>query len=203
MPNKETNKTAVISGVLPYIDHGDGTGGHSYSLLQLTDDKILPTYNKGMVAAIRALSYGSDANNVFTWDEADYFILAPVVHRYPNSFKKGGNLQNSSAVISLLASVGVVRRVHNATPHETMDVDEGLIILSGIINWMAAPVYGHGKDNETYYPKRYVIPQWITEWDTNDNPGLPRRIAPYLHELKLNIWRTRNKTNALLPMTIG
>ena len=189
--------TNIIKGVLPY--DGDGSNGRPLTLFQLTDDTILPTYSKGVAAAIKALAYGSDDRNVFTWDEAEYFMLGPVVKRYPNSFKKGGSFPNVSAVLSVLAKpqpdgTKLVRRVSDKTYHAVLDVDEGLIILSDIINWMARPMYRDGK--EAYRTKRYQIPHWLLSWDES-RPNLPRKIAPYLHELRRKVWRSRGKRDIL------
>ena len=184
--------TNIIKGVLPY--DGDGSNGRPLTLFQLTDDTILPTYSKGIVAAIKALSYGSDDRDVFIWDEATYFMLGPVIKRYPNSFKKGGNINNSSAVLSVLASLKLVRRVSDETYHEVLDMDEGLAILSNIIDWMARPIYRAGK--EAYKVKRYSIPSWLVSWD-EDRPSLPRKMAPYLRAVRRKVAVNRNSQNIL------
>ena len=182
---------ATHKGVLGY-DRDDGTHlSNGRELFQLVDDTILPEYNKGVVAAIRALCYGSDDRDVFTWDEARWFILDPVIKRYPNSFKKGGNLPNESAVLSVLAKLQVVRRVSNATTHECLDVDEGIAILSNIIDWMARPIYRDGK--EAYRVKRYRIPHWLFTWD-EDRADLPRKTAAYLHAVRRKVAVNRDSS---------
>ena len=187
-----TKLTNIIKGVHAY--DGDGNSGQPCSFFQLTDDTILPAYSKGIVAAIKALAYGSDDSNVFTWDEATYFMLGPVTKRYPNSFKKGGNLSNASAVISTLAALQLVRRVSDETTHEMLDMDEGLVILSNIIDWMSRPIYRDGK--EAYRVRRYSIPSWLISWD-EDRPNLPRKMAPYLRAVSRKVAVNRNSQNIL------
>ena len=117
--------------------------------------------NKGIQAAAKVLTYGSDGNNVFSWDEATYYLLDPVLQRYPNSFKRGGNLPNVNAVIGTLFSIGIIRMAPEELEHRYIDNPEGLYMLRSIANWIA-----HKRS------KRYHIPEWLF-LENHHRPTLP------------------------------
>ena len=109
--------------------------------------------NKGVQAATKVLTFGSDENGVFGYDEATYYLLGPVLKRYPNSFKDGGNIPNTNAVVCTLLHLGIVGLVPKDTPHKYIDRMEGLFMLRHIIGGMAN-LNGVSK-------RRYQIPEWL------------------------------------------
>ena len=131
--------------------------------------------NKGIQAATKVLTYGSDENGVFSYDEATYYLLGPVLKRYPNSFKDGGNLSNTNAVVCALLHIGVLRLAPKELGHRYIDNPEGLYMLRSIIDWVS--------NMKTYSLKqprrvqRYIIPEWLI-FQNPDRPTLPDSLAP-------------------------
>jgi len=133
--------------------------------------------NKGVQAATKVLAYGSDEHNVFSYDEATYYLLGPVLERYPNSFKDGGNLSNTYAVVCTLFHLGIVGTVPEDTPHQYIDRNEGLFMLKHIIDWMANVNTANLK--KPMRVKRYRIPEWLI-FENHDSLTLPDSLAPLL-----------------------
>ena len=131
--------------------------------------------NEGIQVATKVLTYGSDENGVFSWDEATYYLLGPVLKRYPNSFKDGGNLSNTNAVVCTLLHIGILRMAPEQLGHRYIDNTEGLFMLKHIIDWMS-----NLKTCDLKQPKRikrYRIPEWLI-FENHDRPTLPDSLAP-------------------------
>ena len=124
--------------------------------------------NKGVQAATKVLTFGSDENGVFGYDEATYYLLGPVLKRYPNSFKDGGNLSNTNAVVCALLHIGVLRLAPKELGHRYIDNPEGLYMLRSIANWIAH----QNKDGTPKRSKRYHIPEWLF-LENHHRPTLP------------------------------
>ena len=131
--------------------------------------------NKGIQAATKVLTYGSDENGVFSYDEATYYLLDPVLKRYPNSFKDGGNLSNTNAVVCTLLHIGVLRLAPKELGHRYIDNPEGLYMLSHISSWVRT-LNTNGLKHPTRV-KHYRIPEWLY-LENHDRPTLPDSLAP-------------------------
>ena len=126
--------------------------------------------NQGIQAAAKVLAYGSDENGVFSYDEATYYLLDPVLERYPNSFKNGGNIPNTNAVLCTLLHIGIIRVAPEELGHTYIDNPEGVYMLSHISSWVAGLNTRNLKN--PLGVKRYRIPEWLF-LENHDRPTLP------------------------------
>ena len=134
-----------------------------HTKLQLAEDYRYPTstgrmdkFNKGIATAITALKQSCDNQGVFTWGEASYFILPPIVKKFPTSFQQTHYYnRNTYSVLSRLAQLGVVYTVDDATPHTALTWASG--IKARLYSSTLVPT---AKDS---------IPRWIVERAFKEN----------------------------------
>ncbi len=134
-----------------------------HTKLQLAEDYRYPTsagrmdkFNKGIATAITALKQSCDNQGVFTWGEATYFILPPIVKKFPTSFQQKYDYnRNVYSVLSRLAQLGLVYTVDDDTPHTDMTWASG--IKARLYSSKLVPT---AKDS---------IPRWIIERAFHEN----------------------------------